>query len=487
MDGDRTDLVSAVSEGPRPAVALPPAHWRSLHASSLSGLPSTVVAVACGIVLGVVYSASPLTIWAAGGVVALIWYAARDLPPAERRRVQLLLGAAFALRVLVVAGLFLASPHDDQAAGVLFGDEAYALERAWRARAIRIGLPLSKYDYAVAFDDYGRTSYITAIAFIEWLVGPSPYGLRLLNAMLYLASAVILFRLVRRGFGSTIATGALGVLLYLPTLFVWSISLLKESLYLALTSVVFAAGIELVRATTWTRRIGWPIAAMLALWAARDVRDGAVPLLAVSLALGWCLWAVTRTKRTALIGGAVALVFVVAALGSERGRAAVYKGLNAAAAAHAGHVFTVGHSYKLLDEPQYVFPSAMPRFDLSAPEAARFVLRAAASFVAVPVPWAMESRSELIYMPEELVWYSLILLAVIGIPFAFHSDHATASLLLGMILPTAAAVALTTGNVGTLIRHRTLVVPYLASLSLVGASVLVRRLMRDRQTAGWQT
>ena len=47
--------------------------------------------------------------------------------------------------------------------------------------------------------------------------------------------------------------------------------------------------------------------------------------------------------------------------------------------------------------------------------------------------------------------------------------------LIGAVLPTAVAVALTTGNVGTLIRHRTLVVPYLIGISLVGADVLLRR------------
>jgi hypothetical protein len=441
-------------------------------------------AIAAGVLLGLMYTASPLTVWATAGAAALVGLAVRDLPPDERRRLARLLIVAFGLRVLAVAVLFLVSPHDDQAAGVLFGDEAYALERAWRVRALRIGLPLAKYDYLVAFDEYGRSSYITAVAFIEWLFGPSPYGLRLVNATLFLSVAAILYRLLRRGFGVTIATGAVSILLFLPTLFAWSISLLKESLYLALTAVVFAAGVQVASATTWTRRIGWPLLAALALWAGRDVRDGAVPLLMGALAIGWAVWICSRSRRAAAVGGALALIAVVAILGSPRGWSLVNAGLNTAAAAHAGHVFTVGHSYKLLDDTEYIFPSAMPKMSLSPAEAARFVVRAVVSFVVVPLPWRLESWSELAYLPEHLLWYLLVVLAAVGAPMALRRDHATASLLIGMVVPTAMAVALTTGNVGTLIRHRTLVVPYLAALSLVGASGVLRRLMPGPRPGG---
>jgi hypothetical protein len=220
------------------------------------------------------------------------------------------------------------------------------------------------------------------------------------------------------------------------------------------------------------------------LWAAKDLRDGAVPLLLAALAVGWFLWAVTRTRRAALVGAAIVVGVVLAAVGSARGRTLLDDGLNAAAVAHAGHVFTVGHSYKLLDEFRYVVPTALPKIALSPAEATRFVIRGVVSFVVVPTPWTLESRSELIYVPEQVVWYLLLALGAIGVPMAFQRDRATASMLIGMILPTAVAVALTTGNVGTLIRHRTLIVPYLATLSLIGVSVVLRRVLPAGQEAG---
>jgi len=48
-------------------------------------------------------------------------------------------------------------------------------------------------------------------------------------------------------------------------------------------------------------------------------------------------------------------------------------------------------------------------------------------------------------------------------------------LLLGTALVSTVAVALTSGNVGTLVRHRSLAMPYLMFLSLVGLCEVLAR------------
>jgi exosortase/archaeosortase len=151
----------------------------------------------------------------------------------------------------------------------------------------------------------------------------------------------------------------------------------------------------------------------------------------------------------------------------------VVAAVDQAAVVHSGHVFTVGHGYKLLDEGYYVTPGN-PQYDLTPGEAARYVVRAVAAYVIVPLPWQIGTRGELTYLPEQLLWYALLILAPIGTAVALKRDRVTASLLVAYVLPTAAVVALTTGNVGTLIRHRTLIVPYLVWLSALGFAALLR-------------
>jgi len=51
----------------------------------------------------------------------------------------------------------------------------------------------------------------------------------------------------------------------------------------------------------------------------------------------------------------------------------------------------------------------------------------------------------------------------------------TASLLAGFTLPTAAALALTNGNVGTLLRLRGTLIPYVVFLSATGFCAWLQR------------
>jgi len=90
-------------------------------------------------------------------------------------------------------------------------------------------------DLIYSFDAVGETSYLYIVAFIQVLVGPSPYGVHLVAVIFYLTAAVMLYRLVRATLGRMPALMGLGLLLYLPSLFAWSISALKEPFFFLLT------------------------------------------------------------------------------------------------------------------------------------------------------------------------------------------------------------------------------------------------------------
>ena len=293
---------------------------------------------------------------------------------------------------------------------------------------------------------------------------------------------MLLFRMARRAFGRLVAFGGSTLLLFLPTLFVWSISLLKESFYFVLTVTVLAAVVEIARPSSWRHRLFCAVAIAAALVALRDLREGAVALAAVGVATGFVMaYLVARPARFAIAGAAVVIaIAAVAIVPSWRSRAVAL--VAQAATANAGHVYTVGHSYNcsrgLLHHAR-----RKPRFDIDVPAAGRYVVRAATSYLLVPLPWQMTTRGELVYLPEQLLWYGLLLLAPIGVVAATRRDPVVASLLVAYVLPTAAVVALTTGNVGTLIRHRTLIVPFAVWVGAIGGAALLQWLLRREEVA----
>jgi hypothetical protein len=440
-------------------------------------------AVAAGVALGLLFTLSPLSVLVTIAFALVLRRFAGTLPADERWWFVRVFGLAMAMRLAAIAVLFLVSAHDAQGAGILFGDEAYALARSWRIRNVVIGIPQLKYDYMIAYEGYGRNSYLSVMTFLQVMAGPSPYGLRVLNAAFFLGAVMLLFRVTKRAFGRLVAfTGSI-VLLFLPTLFAWSISLLKESFYFLLTVSVFAAVVEIVGPSSWRIRGVCAAAAIAALLVLGDLRQGAIVLAVVGIIAGLASAYVLQRRTRIAIVLATLLAGAAAALAAPSARARGLTLIAQAATANAGHVFTVGHGYKLLDEDHYVIPGAAPRFELSVPEAGRYLVRAASSYLLVPLPWQMETRGELVYLPEQLLWYTLLLLAPIGMIAAIERDRMVASLLVAYVLPTAAVVALTTGNVGTLIRHRTLIVPFVVWVGAIGFASLVQRLIRRQEAA----
>jgi hypothetical protein len=423
--------------------------------------------VIAGIAVAAAFALSPLTTIAIPLAVASGMLAIRGLPAGERRTLIVLLGIAFAARLAVIVALMIAGipGHSDAGVGGLSGDDAYYFGRAIRARDLLLGFASGKYDYFVVSDSYGQTSYLKLLTWIQVALGPTPYGMRVLNAVMYLSGCALLFRAVRRGFGSLPAYVGLGVLLFLPSLFFSSISLLKESLFFLLTALVLWS-LTVVRSNRQWRAAGVIAVAALCVWLLGDLRRGGLILAVAGIALAVIARVVFAGRgRVALAGVAVAAMLGMVA-SSPSLQARFISAVTSAATVQSGHVFTVGHAYKLLDEGFYMTPRSPE--GLTFPQSARFVVRGAASFALTPLPWQIQSRGELAFLPEHLLWYVMLVLAPIGCVAGWKRDPWLTCLLAGYVLPTAVALALTNGNVGTLLRLRGLVTPQLVWIAAIG-------------------
>lgn len=442
-------------------------------------MTNTQLSVVAGLALGIVFTASPLTVVALALMGLVVAFAGRGLPQSERRLVTSILVAALALRAAAIGALVAIGipEHNDLAIGSMTGDDAYYLSRAIRARDLLIGYAGGKYDYFVVNDEYGRTSYIGLLTALQLVFGPTPFSIRLLNAVLFTTGAVVLFRSARQAFGPLPAITGLVVMLFLPSLVWSSISVLKESAYFLCAAALLWCAVTLPSAGP--RRAGALIAtSAVLLWLLDDLRRGALALAAAGLALGVIVRFAAAT-RLRLAGAAVVVVAVTAIAWSQPPiQHRVIDAIESAARVHGGHVFTTGHAYKLLDEGFYKNPAAPASWplELTAVQAARFVVRAAIAFVTIPWPWQMRSLGEFAYLPDQLIWYLMLIGLPAGVVAGWRRDPWTVALLVGFAVPIAAAVALTNGNVGTLLRLRGLVTPYLIWLGVLGLLVMANAL-----------
>lgn len=432
-----------------------------------------VVATLVAIAVGAVYALSPSTVWFAAAVWAIHRYAVSGLEADERRWITALLAIAVLLRVAMVAGLFAATDHTQTPFGIFFGDEAFYIRRSIWLRNVALGVPIHTADFIYAFDESGWTSHLYVLAFLHVLFGPSPYGVHLLGIAFYLLGAVVLYRAVRPTFGRAPAIGGLGLLLFLPSLFAWSISALKEPLYFLFAACTVSWSLEIVRNRRWAIKLLALAGVVAFVLALQTIREQGGVLTGAGIALGlFIAWIVSRPRI--LIAAIVALpILTGAVLSRPQYRLVAYTTVQKAARQHWGHVETQGWVYTLL-EPRF-YGDVSEVSDMQFVDTMRYVVRAFERYVTVPWPWEVQSTAALIDIPEQVVWYLLVLLLPIGLVRSFQRDAALTGLMFGTAAASIVAIALTSGNVGTLVRHRSLAVPYLLWLSLAGLCELLSR------------
>jgi len=274
-------------------------------------------------------------------------------------------------------------------------------------------------------------------------------------------------------FGRAPSVGGLLLLLFLPSLFAWSISALKEPLYFLFTACSVSWSLTVVRSRRWTTKLVALAGVVAFVVALQTIREQGGVLTGAGIAAGFfTAWIVSRPRI--LIAALVALpILTGAVLSRPKYQVLAYTTVQKAARQHWGHVETQGWVYTLLEPRFYGDVSVIS--DMQFTDTARYVVRAFERYVTVPWPWEVQSWAALLNIPEQVVWYLLVLLLPVGLVCAFQRDALLTGLLLGTAAAPIVAIALTSGNVGTLVRHRSLAVPYLLWLSLTGLCELLSR------------
>ena len=436
----------------------------------------SVYIVTVGAAIGLVYTLSPLLVLSLFAVAVMFRAIASTGDPVERRWLLAMAAAAVSLRFVAIAALFLSTDHDVTPFGTFFGDEDYFIKRSIWLRNTAVGIPISPADMRYAFDPLIDTSYVWILAALQILVGPSPYGVHLVGSVVYVGAAVLLYRAIRSVFGVPAALIGLGLLLFLPSLFIWSLSALKDPLFLALVAVVLALAIVMLRASGLRRRIAAGAAIAGAVMIAESIRSGGLVLLLGGLLGGFAMAAAWRRPRLAGLALAALMVTVPIALASSEVRDRIVVAMHRAAEAHWWHVNATGNSYLLLDDSFYAKRVTIP--SLSIGDSARYIFNAIVAYVVVPLPMHVQSRMARAFVPEQIVWLAIVALSAVGVFAGMKRGAAVTLLLLASTLAFALPVALTSGNVGTLVRHRgvaLIALAWLAGLGVVSAVAWVGR------------
>ena len=286
-----------------------------------------------------------------------------------------------------------------------------------------------------------------------------------------------LYRVARVSYGGVVAIGGLAVLLFLPSLGLWSISVLKEPISVLIIAAELIGSVAIVRAPRW-----WQKAAALLLVAGggaamESLRTGGALTAAAGMFGGVLLAFVLSRGRRVAIAMIVVPVAICGIAGLPMVRERALAKVRDAAVYHAGHVATPGYSYQLVHPGYYANREGLR--SMPPDEAGRFVVKAVVAYFAQPLPWEMRSRAMLAYMPEHMLWYVMALLLPLGVLAGIRRDVVLTSMLASHAAAAILIVAVSSGNIGTLIRHRATALPYLVWLAALGVHECAR-VLADR-------
>lgn len=425
----------------------------------------------------------------AGIVVAARLLAA----PHDRTFLTLIALLAVLLRFVIVASLQTWLTVTGQGIA-LFDDENgyYTLSTELSLRWL--GLP--PVNAGVANEYLGNinvtNSYVYVAAALLWLFGPEHMVIKLFNSAVSVVAGLVVYRMAASLQPAAGRWAFVGMSVF-PSLGLWSVVGLKDTYALALLVTATWTTFEFVR----TRRWSWFFATLIPVLLMESVRRYLYFLLLVT----WPVALLLSRGRAGVLPALLATVLSVGLIAVSPARNYLdplglfnIEGVRRAMAENARTAFV---------EPKTPVPAPTPP-PLSAPAKAtppppastavpdmretiarlepalqssiRHAPVGLVHLAAAPFPWALRAFRDLALWPEMLVWYASL---AYGLAWLFRMRSRAPVNLIGHTLAVAAALtvvlSLVEGNIGTLVRHRSMIIPTALILGSAGVAAYVAR------------
>lgn len=420
-------------------------------------------------------------------LAALVMFGVRiAAPPPVRRPVGAIVGLSFALHVAAATFIYFGSLAVGRG-GFVTGDDATYARFSWAFARYLLNDPQPPYvPPAWGGDEYlfGTWVYLESAIFV--LFGQRVLLPLMLNAALSAGLVLLVFDLSRRLFGNTAALVAAAIISFYPSLVLWSSLNLKDALVLFLIALCLWC---LTRFQSGARASGL-VGAFVVLVLIESLRwyvfVGLAIIVPMAVAFAPRLSAGQRIRWSTVAALLTALLIALSSISlSDAGSLTELERTrqNMARDAETRFVDTPRPAQPAApSEPPSHVPSgtAVPADDALLRTIRHFPTGLAYTLFA-PFPWALRRLTEWVTLPEMLLWY-VLLAALPWTVWRARSLWPSWTPLLLFVAGLLFIFALTEGNVGTLYRHRAMVIPFVAVLA-APTLVTVGRWLRARATS----
>jgi hypothetical protein len=428
-------------------------------------ITAAILVVSCAFVVAIIFVASNKYLVSCGWACAIVYSALlathRLRSTIETQRLHRLLVAALLLRVLLTFAL---EPFADvlEADALVYADHGWAVAEQWRSGK------LVAYGDVVPWQTKA-VGYVYLNAGVFTLLGFNPLAIKLLNAVLGAITILPVYFLGRLFFTPRVSMIGAFLTAFFPSMVFWSTQNLKytsvlllvvTSLYLMLTLM------EHLSPAIIRRRLVVAILCLLLLFSLRPEMAAFVTVW-ILCALPTYLPLRKRTRRFVRI--AIASVVLASVFGfsftADRFGANIERVLDLerlentrVRGGYGGSAF--GSSYSIQSARDFIV----------------YLPYAFVAFLLRPFPWeATGSLLQQLTIVETLVWYPLFLFSILGVSILIRQRWSRYGVLWGFPLVASCIGAVTYGNLGTVYRHRFMVLPFFLIMAAVAAARYIYR------------
>ena len=357
-----------------------------------------------------------------------------------------------------------------------FGDGGYNTLRSWWIARYLLGETLSPETVYEAFNNpYGKSGFIYILSFFRYNFGFSLISSKFINCFLGTVTGVIFYFISKEIFTHKEAKLSAIFIVFFPSLFLWSLTDLKETCVIFVLSVIIWSFIKFQK----SKKIYYLASMILALCFFATLRKylGLFMILIVFLSF-FLILRISLLKKAGIL--LIAFIALQAFLPKEGKsiKSVISQGLAQIVIFHRGTVAEGGSFYKLLDEKYYLNnPKRTAEnpdnylytpADMNFRDYIKMFFKGWYHFLFEPLPWKIRTQLMLLSFPQIILWYILIPFAFLGMILAINKNWHLSIILFACLFIIGSLFAITGGNIGTIFRHRDMITPIFLFFAAAG-------------------
>ena len=386
----------------------------------------------------------------------------------DRRFLITLFLSAFLLRVL--AALFIHNLQIIYKGAMFFGDgvnyskNGYEIAKMWHSGIWGAEDIYARMIARTASGALGNYDFWNG--WVYFIFGRSPYTLIFINALAVSLAAIFIYFIAKELCDKKAAVFAAFLTAFWPSMVLWSIQNLKDAISIFL-SVVIIWSLVALRARF---RFYLLFALFLSSMALNDFRVVAFVSL-YFIALPASAVAASRYRNVFLLI-ILSLAVIIALSGTN-----IFMVLKPYLRGSFGSSNFMGWiNWMRTVRTQSANSAFLTEWVLDSQlKMALFTPAAFAIAWLAPFPWQLASSLQIMAAPEMLIYYSLIPLMIVGISFIARYKFRQGGIIVFYVFVMLIVLAFIEGNVGTLFRHRAMVLPFMFILAGIGYSRMSKR------------